>query len=89
MKEIIKLKIKLMVYKNPIIFSVWRFCYVKIGSIFYTIYVLFKFNFNLNQIDTHLNIKRKDVKYDLDKIDQKNIRLTKESKESRNKNEKN
>lgn len=68
---LIKYRFIRWLHRNPI----YKFFYVYVGSIFMTIYMLFKYKFDLDIVQTRVIMRRNDSKYELDKLKQENIKL--------------
>lgn len=72
-----QLHIMLWIHKNPI----YRFFNVYIGSIFMTIYMLFKYRFDVDIVHTKIDIMKKNAKYSLEKEIRRNRKLNQEIEE--------
>jgi hypothetical protein len=78
-----KLNIKSWWYKSPL----HKLIYVYLATPFHIIYLLFKFKFDLERLQIHIEILRKNAEYKLEKTNQENRILNQKLKEQREKNE--
>lgn len=81
LSDINKLRLKSRLWKNPI----WKFLYIYVSTVFMTIHAVFKYKFDFDKIHVHLNMIKKDAKYELDKAKERNIQLNHKLKELKKK----
>lgn len=58
--------------------KVWSWMYIYIGTTFTMIYLTFKHKFNFDKITMNVDMMTKDMRYQLKKAKEENIRLTRE-----------
>jgi hypothetical protein len=63
--------------------TIYKFFYIYVGSIFMTIYMLFKYKFDFDIVYTQSIMRKNDSKYELEKTIQQGIILDKQLEELR------